>query len=69
MIGMVVNGKPVTFETAPGVADLVRSVIGVEPGRGVAVARNGEVVPRRDWANIAFADGDNVEVVRATQGG
>lgn len=36
---------------------------------GVAVAVNGEVVPRSDWAARRLAPGDRVEVVRAVQGG
>jgi len=36
---------------------------------GVAAALNGDVVPRRTWAATALADGDQVEVVTAVQGG
>ncbi|MFP3578209.1 sulfur carrier protein ThiS [Arthrobacter sp. SIMBA_036] len=36
---------------------------------GVAVARNSEVVPRSQWAATALADGDDVELVTAVQGG
>jgi len=38
-------------------------------GRGVAVALNGTVVPRAQWATTALRDGDVVEIVRAMQGG
>jgi sulfur carrier protein len=38
-------------------------------GRGIAVAVNGEVVPRSDWPGTTLADGDRVEVLSATQGG
>jgi sulfur carrier protein len=37
--------------------------------RGVAVAVDGEVVPRSRWAATALADGARVEVVDAIQGG
>lgn len=36
---------------------------------GVAVARNAEVVPRSQWHATALADGDDVELVTAVQGG
>jgi sulfur carrier protein len=36
---------------------------------GVAAALNGDVVPRRTWAATVLADGDQVEVVTAVQGG
>lgn len=37
--------------------------------RGVAVAVNGEVVPRTGWSGTALRDGDRVEVLTAAQGG
>jgi sulfur carrier protein len=38
-------------------------------GRGVAVAVEGEVVPRGAWARTSLAEGAHVEVVAAVQGG
>jgi sulfur carrier protein len=37
--------------------------------RGIAVALNGAVVPRAAWPNTQLRPGDNVEIVRARQGG
>jgi len=37
--------------------------------RGIAVALNGAVVPRAAWRNTPLRPGDNVEIVRARQGG
>ena len=37
--------------------------------RGVAVAVNGEVVPRSAWPVAQLRDGDRVEVLTAAQGG
>jgi sulfur carrier protein len=39
------------------------------PGRGVAVALDGAVVPRASWPATALADGAGVEVLTAVQGG
>lgn len=39
------------------------------PRRGVAVAIDGEVVPRGDWQQTPLAEGARVEVVAAIQGG
>ncbi|HSO91451.1 MAG TPA: sulfur carrier protein ThiS [Arthrobacter sp.] len=36
---------------------------------GVAVARNAAVVPRSQWHGTALADGDDIELVTAVQGG
>ncbi len=37
--------------------------------RGVAVAVDGEVVPRAGWATFAVPEGARVEVLTAMQGG
>ena len=37
--------------------------------RGVAVAVDGEVVPRAGWATFAIPEGARVEVLTAMQGG
>jgi sulfur carrier protein len=37
--------------------------------RGVAVAINGMVVPRAAWPSTRLNSGDQVEIVRARQGG
>lgn len=37
--------------------------------RGVAVARNGELVPRAQWASTPLRTGDAIEIVIAKQGG
>jgi sulfur carrier protein len=37
--------------------------------RGVAVAINGTVVPRAAWPSTQLRAGDQVEIVRARQGG
>jgi sulfur carrier protein len=39
------------------------------PAGGVAVAVNGEVVPRVEWAATPLTDGARVEVLTAVQGG
>ncbi|GAB3221967.1 hypothetical protein GCM10027447_08320 [Glycomyces halotolerans] len=53
-------------EDIGSVADAVAAV--TEAGRGIAVAVNGEVVPRSEW-DRPLDDGDAVEVLTATQGG
>jgi sulfur carrier protein len=39
------------------------------PSSGVAVAVDGEVVPRADWPLVSLDDGARVEVLTAVQGG
>ncbi|MEV4495235.1 sulfur carrier protein ThiS [Micromonospora arborensis] len=64
---LTVNGAGRSAPDGASVADLVRDVVPQQ--RGVAVAVNGEVVPRAGWATTALRDGDRVEVLTAAQGG
>ena len=38
-------------------------------GRGVAIARNGEVVPRSGWSEVRVEPGDRIEILNAVGGG
>lgn len=67
MIAAVVNGEDRPLEDATTVGELVAALVG--EGRGVAVAVNGEIVARSEWAATPIADGDRIEVLRAAQGG
>ncbi|MFD6611319.1 sulfur carrier protein ThiS [Micromonospora chalcea] len=64
---LIVNGTGRTLPDGVTVAEVVRTVTDRE--RGLAVAVNGEVVPRGGWAASVLRDGDRVEVLSATQGG
>lgn len=43
--------------------------LGLNASQGVAVAINDAVVPRSAWLTHRLADGDQVLVIQATQGG
>jgi sulfur carrier protein len=64
---VVVNGDRTPIPEGASVAALVARL--TEAERGVAVALNGEVVPRSAWADTGLADGDRIEVLTAAQGG
>ncbi|MBQ1021210.1 sulfur carrier protein ThiS [Micromonospora sp. D93] len=64
---LTVNGTGRSVAAGASVADLVRDL--VPHPRGVAVAVNGEVVPRAGWPGRVLRDGDRVEVLTAAQGG
>lgn len=61
------NGEPRDVDSGTTVAVLATSVL--DRPRGVAVAVNGEVVPRSMWSTTPLCDDDRVEVVTARQGG
>jgi sulfur carrier protein len=63
------NGNPHDAGAEQTVASLLLA-LDLEPdARGIAVAVDGEVVPRADWSTAAIPDGARVEVLTAMQGG
>ena len=64
---VTVNGAPAELAEDVTVADLVAERAGGHDR--VAVARNGDVVPRSSWAQTRLADGDALEVLAPTAGG
>ena len=66
---LVINGDRREFADRLSVAELVRA-LGRDPAQaGTAIARNGDVVPRRLWEDTLLSDDDAVEVVVAVGGG
>jgi thiazole synthase len=63
------NGEPHELGPRATLADAVRASGAGEGARGVAVALDGEVVPRTDWESTTLAEGSSVEVLAAIQGG
>ena len=70
MPGVIVNGTQRALPEGATVADAVRAAnTSAEDARGVAVALEGEVVPRGEWETTQLAEGSHVEVLQAVQGG
>ncbi|HEX2097018.1 MAG TPA: sulfur carrier protein ThiS [Solirubrobacterales bacterium] len=68
-IRIELNGEAHELPAGASLADAVRES-GAEAGaRGVAVALDGEVVPRSQWETTPLAGGQAVEVLAAIQGG
>jgi len=63
------NGTPRDDPGEQTVAGLLRVLELAPDARGIAVAVDGEVVPRAGWSNFAIPDGARVEVLTAMQGG
>jgi sulfur carrier protein len=66
---IVLNGEPRELGDGASVRDAVTAAGTPAEARGVAVALDGEVVPRGRWEDEPLADGQRVEVVQAVQGG
>jgi sulfur carrier protein len=68
MTAVTLNGERLLLPDGATIRTAVRES-GANGGRGVAVAVDGEVVPRGEWATVELREGQQVEVVRAVQGG
>ena len=64
---VTINGAERRIAAPLTVARLVGE-LGFE-GKRVAIERNGEIVPRSRYAEVALTDGDRLEVVVAVGGG
>lgn len=66
---IVLNGEQVELPTGASLLFALTSIGITDETRGVAVAVDGEVVPRTHWEAYALHDGARVEALTAMQGG
>jgi sulfur carrier protein len=64
-----VNGQAREIAPPARLSDVLDLPAGASARRGVAVAVNGQVIPRSQHANTELTDGARVEIVTAVQGG
>jgi sulfur carrier protein len=68
-IAITLNGEPAAVPAGASIVDLLRQR-GRDPEQGgVAVAVNATVIRRAAWPATPLAEGDQVEVITAFQGG
>lgn len=64
-----VNGEQQTFEADEWTVERLLEALEIEQRQGVAVAVNDRVVTRSQWDAETVSDGDDIEIIRAAQGG
>ncbi len=67
-ITLQLNGDQQTVVVAT-LGELMAELLEGKPTGFVAVAHNGTVVPRAQWAETRLSEGDELEVVRPVPGG
>jgi sulfur carrier protein len=67
VIALVINGEPRRFEASLTVAQLIEHL--QLAGKRIALERNGEILPRGQFAQQRLLDGDRLEIVVAVGGG
>jgi sulfur carrier protein len=68
-MNVILNGEARDLPDGASVSDAVEATGAPPEGRGVAVAVDGEVVPRGQWSATNLNEGQRVEVLQAVQGG
>ena len=66
---IILNGERTSLPEGASAADAVRASGAGGEARGVAVALDGQVVPRGEWSSTPLTEGGQVEVLTAVQGG
>lgn len=67
MIQLTINGEARQFDQPINIAQFIDQ--NNLQGKRIAIERNGEIVPRSQYAEQFLADGDQLEVVVAVGGG
>jgi thiazole synthase len=68
-VNVELNGELVALPEGSFVTEAVEASGAAGDQRGLAVAIDGEVVPRSEWGRTSLRDGQKVEVLAAIQGG
>ena len=67
MITVNVNNTAHTLNLSSNLQDLLTQLDISE--KGIAVAVNNQIISKNDWNRRELAEGENVLIIRATQGG
>ena len=67
MINLKINGVSRSFNRQMNIQQLIAELL--LTGKKVAIERNGELVPRSQYASCDVLDGDRLEIVVAVGGG
>lgn len=67
MITVNVNNTAHTFNSPTTLQDMLTRLDISE--KGIAVAVNNQIISKSDWNRRELAEGENILIIRATQGG
>lgn len=68
MIQITINGNPRSFDVEAMTLGALVEKLGLT-GKRLAIERNGEIVPKSTFAEVALQSGDQLEIVGAVGGG
>jgi sulfur carrier protein len=65
---ITVNNQPLNLDAPSSVSQLLSAVLQIPP-TGIAIAVNQAIVSKSDWQEYVLQPGDQVVLIKATQGG
>jgi sulfur carrier protein len=68
LIQITINGNPRNFDVEAMTVGALVEKLGLT-GKRLAIERNGEIVPKSTFADVALQSGDQLEIVGAVGGG
>jgi len=67
-MNIIINNQPHQVQETATLQDIVVLIAG-QKQKGLATAVNGHVVPRAQYTGYILQPGDNILIIKATQGG
>lgn len=64
-----INGEEKTISGNLSLTVILKNELNGSEPKGVAVAVNSRVVPKQKWENTIIHENDEIEIVKAVQGG
>jgi sulfur carrier protein len=65
---ITVNQQSYSVSEACTIQQMLDTVL-LQPAKGIAVAVNQEIIAKSNWSNHFLESGDNITIIKATQGG
>jgi sulfur carrier protein len=65
---ILINNNQITVPESASLALAISSLVNIET-KGIAVAINENIVPKKEWDSRRLTNGDKVLIIKATQGG
>ena len=66
---VIINDTPIDLNGSSTNLEQAVSHSGISDFKGLAIAVNNAVIPRRTWSTFQLKDNDTITIIRATQGG
>lgn len=66
---LTINHQKKFFENPPASLEQLLLSENLKKEKGVAIALNNQVVPRKDWTSTPLHSNDTILIITATQGG